>query len=190
MNTQDKNIEWRPVPEYEDHYEVSNVGDIRSIPRKGSHGFPIKGGILIGFINRNGYRLVLLYKDRKRKHNAVHRILAKTFVHNPNPQEFDCVNHIDENTLNNSADNLEWCTHKYNNNYGNRNKRISKAQRNNIRQSKPVLQYTKEGEFVKEWPSVKKIKRQTNMWDGSIQKCCRGEHKTAYGYIWKYKQAI
>lgn len=72
---------------------------------------------------KDGYFYVSLRKDSKLKKNLVHRLLAKAFI--PNPNNYPCINHKDENRSNNSLDNLEWCTYEYNSNYGTRNKRLS-----------------------------------------------------------------
>ena len=67
--------------------------------------------------NGRGYRAVCLYNSEgKMVHKYVHRLVAETFI--PNPNNLPEVNHIDENKANNSVDNLEWCDRKYNNNYG------------------------------------------------------------------------
>lgn len=118
-----------------------------------------------------------------------HRFVAECFL--PNPQNFPCVNHKDENQSNNHVENLEWCDQKYNLNYGTRNKRAgesnSKVQKNNPKRSKKVLQYTKDGKFVKEWLSTNEIQRVLGFSSGNISNCCNGRCKSAYDYIWYYK---
>ena len=93
------------------------------------------------------------------------------------------MNHKDEDKTNNTVDNLEWCTHEYNVNYGTRNKKVAE------KLSKPVLQYTLDGEFVKEYISLMECYRKNGFNCSNISKCCRKlEHyKSAYGYIWRYK---
>lgn len=111
------------------------------------------------------------------------------------------INHKDENRSNNSVNNLEWCSHKYNLNYGNRNSKLSNSLTNNPFFSIPALQYSKTREFLKEFPSIAEAARTVN--NGNIKaavtnilKCCNGvadtqfgtvKRKTAYGYIWKFK---
>lgn len=87
------------------------------------------------------------------------------------------INHKDENRSNNSVNNLEWCSHKYNLNYGNRNSKLSNSLTNNPFFSIPVLQYSKTREFLKEFPSIGVADTQF----GTVKR------KTAYGYIWKFK---
>ena len=104
-----KNEIWKPIPEFEKSYEVSNLGRIRAI-----HGY---GGIPEGYILkthycRKGYELVRLYKDNTLTNTTVHRCVAKAFI--PNPTKKKTVNHIDGNKQNNSLENLEWATYSEN----------------------------------------------------------------------------
>lgn len=112
------------VIDYEDLYEVSNMGRIRSLPRVVPNG---KGGTMIRkskFIGTNiyhpsGYYFVMLIRNKVRKGHAVHRIVAKAFVDNPN--KYNVVNHIDCIKSNNCASNLEWCTPAYNSKHATEN---------------------------------------------------------------------
>lgn len=141
----------------------------------------MKGKILKPTINRWGYYLVCL-NNINRKWVSVHRLVAQTFL--PNPDNLPQVNHIDENKTNNCVDNLEWCSVQYNNTYGDRIKKAVK------KTNKPVEQYTKDGQFVKEYPSAIEAERQTGISSANICTCCKGRLKTAGGYIWKYKNLI
>lgn len=97
---------WKPVKDYEDLYEVSNLGNIRNA----------KGNILKPNLMGNGYARIGLHRKGNAKTVLVHRLVAEAFI--PNPNNYPCVNHKDETRDNNNADNLEWCTYKYNNEYG------------------------------------------------------------------------
>lgn len=116
---------WKPIPGYERIYEASSLGRIRSIDRisvwQRKNGTvvnrPVKGReILPQPDGRKNYHHVNLCKNGKQKICQVHRLIANTFI--PNPNNYPEVNHIDENKTNNAVSNLEWCDHKYNNNYG------------------------------------------------------------------------
>ena len=108
--------EWKDIPGYEGLYEVSNTGFVRNKKRN---------KLLKGFIDRNGYKIVLLsYKGQK--HFSVHRLVAEVFI--PNINNSYQVNHKDEDKTNNNVDNLEWCDCKYNINYGLRTKKVKKKQ--------------------------------------------------------------
>lgn len=122
------------------------------------------------------------------KATLVHRFIAKCFV--PNPNNLPEINHKNEIKTDNRVDNLEWCTAKYNANYGTRNKRSgesrSKVLKNDPRLSKKVYQFTKDGELVKEWVSLNEIYRVLDYSIGNISCCCNGKLKQAYGFVWKY----
>ena len=115
------NEEWRPIEGYEGLYEVSNTGLIRSLDRFVGNRNRIKGKILSINIKKGGYCSVVLSKYGKMKGYQVHRLVAQAFI--PNPDNLPQVNHIDEDKSNNCVDNLEWCTAKYNINYGTRQER-------------------------------------------------------------------
>lgn len=163
---------WKPVVGYEGLYEVSNLGRIRSIFRW-KHYKIIKQRI------EKGYFRIGLWNKGKARWFHVHRLVAMSFI--PNPNNLPQINHIDENPLNNNIKNLEWCTRKYNCNYGTRNKRI--REKNYI----PVLQYTIDGKFVAEYKSIQTAANLINKNSGHISGCCRGKRKSAYGFVWRYK---
>ena len=117
---------WRPIKGYENLYEISSRGRIKSVDRyvKGRYGnlrFQ-KGGIRKTTCNSRGYPAIALCKDGKYKMFNIHRLVAKAFI--PNPDNLPEINHKDENKENNCVDNLEWCTRKYNMNYGTTQYRI------------------------------------------------------------------
>lgn len=99
--------EWRAVPGYEGLYEVSNMGNVRNVRRN---------TLLKLSKNNNEYIRVCLCKNCIRTLLSVHRLVAQAFI--PNPNNLPQVNHKDEDKTNNNVDNLEWCTAKYNINYG------------------------------------------------------------------------
>ena len=99
---------WKEIKGFNGKYYISINGEIYSVPAK---------RILKTCVSNKGYELVCLKSpDGKRKQYTVHRLVALTFV--PNPENLPLVNHKDENKLNNKAENLEWCTYSYNNTYG------------------------------------------------------------------------
>lgn len=170
--------EWRMIPGYEGLYMVSNKGRVKSLNYMG------KGKTVILKLNDCvGYKDVVLSKDGIRKHFKVHRLVAMAFI--PNPNNLPQVNHKDENPLNNCVDNLEWCTQEYNNNYGTRKDRCRKKMLITS-ESKQIAQYTLDGRLVKIWDSMRDIERELGYSSGHICRCCKGQRKTAYGFIWTY----
>ena len=164
---------------YEGLYKVSNLGRILSLNYKNTG----KAELMTPVERKDGYSVVGLWKNRKSKTCLVHRLVAQTFL--PNPDNLPEINHIDENKENNRVENLEWCTSEYNNNYGTRNERAAKANTNG-KCSKKVLQFTLDGIFIREWPSTNECGR-NGFNQTKVSACCRGERKTHKGYIWKYK---
>ena len=135
--------------------------------------------------DKNGYFDVLLCnKVSKRKRFKVHRLVSLAFI--PNPDNLPEVNHKDECKTNNNVSNLEWCSKSYNINYGTRNERCGEKQLNRKDKSRQVKQFKKDGVFIKEYPSIAEVERQTGFYKSNISSCCIGKLKSAYGYIWRY----
>ena len=180
---------------YEGLYKVSNLGKILSLNYKNTG----RAELLNPGNDGGGYLQVCLSKNRKGKMCKVHRIIAETFL--PNPDNLPEINHKDENKTNNfvflnedgSVDkeksNIEWKNHRDNCNHGTRNERIAKANKiahTNGKLSKKVLQFTLDDEFVREWPSASECGR-NGFNQGHVSACCRGEEKTYKGFKWCYK---
>lgn len=173
---------WEPIRGYVGLYEVSNMGRVRSLCWYNTN----KIHILKLKKEKNGYYRVGLTKNGVQTSHLVHRLVAIAFI--PNPNNYPCVNHKDENPSNNCVENLEWCTHSYNTKYGSCIERASNKRKNN-KYSKVVLQYTLENVLLAEYPSTKEAHRQTGINRANIGACCNGypNHATAGGYIWKFK---
>jgi hypothetical protein len=168
---------WKDIKGYEGIYQISNLGRVKSLPRwvrNRSGKYITKEKILAPIKTRKGYLNVHLQS----KGYSVHRLVAKAFI--PNPLNLPQVNHKDENKENNSVNNLEWCTNKYNASYGTRPERISK------KSSKKVNQYSLENTFIKDYSSEIEAAKINNCDGSHIAACCRGKRKTCKGYIWKY----
>ena len=178
---------WRDVVGYEGLYQVSNFGRVKSL--KDNKG--VAREKLLKTAISNGYKIVMLYRNKTRKTYLVHRLVAQAFIENNN--NYPCINHKDECKINNSVENRERCTNKYNSNFGTRNARaskaISKANTNNPKISKQVYQYTKDGELIAVWKSTSECGRNGYNF-GHVASCCRGEIKSHKGYIWSYTPLI
>ena len=172
----DMQEEWRDIKGYENMYQISNMGNVKSLNYKQTG----REKIMKSLVDKDGYLFVCLCKNRKVKPFKVHRLVAQAFISNPN--NYPCVNHKDENKQNNCVSNLEFCTVKYNNIYNGRQKRIAE------KLSKPVLKIDPiSNEIVAEFPSIKEVERQLGYNQGNISKCCKGKHKTCGGFKWRYK---
>lgn len=178
---------WKTIKNYEGLYEVSNLGRVKSLERIDSNKHPIKERLLKCGKVDGGYLAAVLCKNGKHKTFLIHRLVAKAFI--PNPNNLPQVNHKDEDKTNNCVSNLEFCTAKYNNNYGTRTERVAEKQTNG-KKSKPVLKIDPiSNEIVAEFPSVAEVQRQLGFGENAIRHCLKGRTKTSYGYKWKYKEA-
>ena len=160
---------WRDIEGYEGLYQISNKGRVKSLKWG-------KERILRPVIDKHGYMFVYLYNDNARKYFKIHRLVAQAFI--PNIYNLSEVNHKDENKLNNCVENLEWMTHIDNCNYGTRNKRLSRK----------ILQYSKSGEFIREWQGSREVERVLGIDNANIIACCKGKLKSSGGFVWKYKE--
>ena len=129
MNMNTININDFRQTEYEG-YLVNADGDVLSI--KG------KEPILLSPFLRHGYQRVTLFENGKKFNVSVHRLVAIAFIDNPDPNTYTEINHKDENKTKNNVNNLEWCTHLYNLNYGTRNLKHSIAMKKYWKQRKAV----------------------------------------------------
>ena len=172
--------QWKTIDGYE-NYMVSDWGRIMSLNYNGTG----KARIMKPY-NAKAYLVVDLVNGNGRKPKYVHILVAQAFI--PNPNNLPEVNHIDEDGHNNHVGNLEWCTELYNNRYGTRIERAAKSRINHPKRSKPVIQYSLDGELVKEYPSASEVERQLGIRQQSISRCCLGQRSTCHGYIWRYKK--
>ena len=142
--------EWKSIPGYEGLYEVSSYGRVRSVDRyvKYLNGMIHlhKGKMLSPGIRSDGYLQVSLCCNGKYKTISIHRLVAQAFL--PNPYNLPMINHKDEVKTNNSADNLEWCTVKYNSNYKGVLKRRSQRMKENGIYEKIALKMKKYPELI------------------------------------------
>lgn len=188
-------VVWKDVVGWENKYQVSSDGRVRG--RKGE---------LRQWKSELGYCVVSLEKGRKgmdriSKFALVHRLVAMAFI--PNPNNLPQVNHKDENPSNNSASNLEWCTAKYNMNYGEGGKtrhlkidystqaRKDLARINGAKTtSKKIYQITKQGEMIKMYKSIKEASRYTGINPSHISEVANGSkvRRTAGGFVWSFSK--
>lgn len=184
---------WKDIQGYEGLYQVSNLGRVISI-RKNRTNTPVQLKdqpiIMKLSLSSSGYCHVQLYKDGEYKTHNVHRLVANTFI--PNPDKKPEVNHIDANKTNNSVSNLEWVTRMENLHHAASlgltppSPMLGKYGENNPN-SKPILQYDANGCFIKEWDSIMSIARHYSCNNSMISACVNGRVKTSLGYIWKEK---
>ena len=179
---------WVDIEGYEGMYQVSTLGRVRSLDRvvrganamSDSYQINLKGRILKQGMALNGYLFVVLCKDGKHKHATVHRLVAETFI--PNPDNLPEINHKDENKSNNVVSNLEWCDRSYNVNYG------TSLEKRSRKCFKRLEQLTMDGQHVAYYESVAELVRQSNgkYKANNIYMAARGDNESSYGYRWRY----
>ena len=183
---------WKDVPGYEWFYQASNKGNARSVDRyiecRGTMRMQ-NGKMLKPHIGKFGYKQVILY-NKKPKLFKVHRLVAKLFL--PNPNNYPCVNHKDENPSNNKVDNLEWCTYSYNLSYGSKTSRELNTKRiqNCKNAPKKVVQKDLYNNVIREFSSANEASRILNIPNSSIIDCCNQKvRRDSKGYLYTIKSA-
>lgn len=189
--------QWRDIKGFEGFYEVSNLGRVKTKPRKilqhykyNSRIFIVKERILKQH-NLKGYYAVSLWVNNKMYNKQVHRLVALTFIDNPN--NYPVVNHKDGNKLNNRIDNLEWCTYSHNTNEAYRlglnnisEKHIEHMRNLGLKSGKKIAQIDLNGNVVKIYDSGRQASLELGISQGNISQCCNGKRNICKGFKWKY----
>lgn len=167
-------------------YKIGNDGSILSNKRG--------KGYINSFKNANGYMNAVLYNNGKRSTISLHKLIAQAFL--PNPNNYDCINHKDENPLNNyvhvnpdgsinhEKSNLEWCSRSYNRTYGTCEEKRKKTMSATL----AVAQYDLEGHLLNVFSNCREAARYLNLDQRasfSISRCALGFTKISHGYVWK-----
>ena len=175
---------WKDIEGYENLYQVSNMGNVKSLDRIDSMGRHVKGGLMSLTPVKDGYLQASLSKDGDNKKYKVHRLVCKAFI--PNPENKSEIDHINGDKTDNRVENLRWCTHKENMN----NPLILDIFKHRVGVkngfSKSVIQFTKDNELIRKWDCIADIKRELGIEVSNISYCCSGKRKTAGGFRWKY----
>lgn len=166
---------WKDILGYEGLYQASNLGRIKSIRKN----------IILKPCLPNGYVQVRLSKNGIITNLYVHRLVWEAF-NGKIPEEMQ-VNHINEVKNDNRLINLNLMSRTENLNWG--TCQIRRSIKNiNGKKSKVIYQFDLYNKLIKEWPSIMEIKRKLSYSTGNIYLCCKNNRKSAYGYIWKFKE--
>ena len=196
---------------YEGLYQISNLGNVKSFKS-------VSKNKILKPVYRKGYATVTLRKNRMSKLQSIHRLMATAFI--PNPDNLSDVNHKDGNKLNNSLDNLEWCTHLENMKHAFKTGLVNRKPLNNEQKLKvskgtreamcrpevkeKMQQLAKEKTGVKSarhkevinldtgevFISVREASKFYKIHESNLASCCRGKQKLAGGYHWKYVKEV
>ena len=161
---------WKDIAEYEGFYQVSNRGNVRSVDRRGLQGYGRRERMLKPGYTSRGYLQVNLTKNGKSKTRTVHRLVAETFI--PNPENSLQVSHIDKIKDNNNVENLEWYSSKYNKRYGARSKRFGEKVRAVNAETGEVLTFNSTQEAGRNGYSY-----------GGVAAACRGDYRASTGKL-------
>ena len=191
-NQQPRNEIYKDIAGYEGYYQISNYGNVKSLKRKVNSPYAtrtVNEKILKQRIDKYGYWTIVLRKFNKDKHFTVHRLVAMAFVENPN--NFPCINHKDENKLNNYYENLEWCTVNYNNKYNLRQEKINNKLRNNAAKgkcnNKKIKQINLSTNEIYTYDSLRDMNRKTGGQRYTVKLICEGLRTKLYrNSIWKF----
>lgn len=181
---------WKDIKGYESHYQVSNLGRIKSLYFKNKYGVIHREKILKTGFNKKYYH-VILSNEGETKMFYVHRLVAEAFI--PNPENKPQINHIDGNKTNNNVNNLEWCTpsHNVKEAYKIGLIKIKKGSDNYhfnkpSKRRKKVGQYDKNNNLIRIWDCAGLVEKELNISANNIRECCRNNRLKAGNYIWKY----
>lgn len=169
---------WKDVKDYENLYQVSNLGRVKRILFVNNIIIKQKEVIIKQNINKRNRCIAHLYKNNKRKAISVHRLVANAFIENPNnlPQ----VNHIDGNPKNNKVSNLEWCSASYNCKHAYIND-LTKLKEYNKSKMKPIIRSDD-----KIYNNAYDASKDLNVSVCSIRDCLKNRIKTCKGFTFKY----
>lgn len=181
---------WKDIKNYENWYQVSNYGRIRSIDRlvntsiKHNEYCLKKGKLLKLNEKRNGYLTVDLTKNSNKKTISVHRLVAETFI--PNIENKEQVNHINANKKDNRVENLEWVTAEENRNHAKENNLYISKRKQKVRCKQTNMIFESSYE-AGEWVNKTKFKYSKNTKNiaNKIRCCVNGYQKKAYDYTWE-----
>lgn len=179
---------WKDIPEFNGLYQVSSFGRFRGVTRVvqfGNQRRTVVGKILRAFPKKEGYLKISFLKNTR----YAHRVVAEVFIDNPN--DLKQVNHKNGNKTDNRVENLEWISssdnHKHAYSVLGRKCYAAGKFGAESKRSKPILQYSIIGSFVKEFSCAAEASREVGIGESNIRQCVRGVTKTAKGFIWKSK---
>ena len=194
--------EWKIIEDFP-NYMVSNMGRVKSLRKKIIYQTNNRWGkckcekiyeekILKNYLSKRGYYVVNLSQNSKSTQFKIHKLVATAFI--PNPENKPQIDHINTDRTDNRVENLRWVSNKEN-----MNNPITKQKcsiNNNMKNkfgkehpnSKPILQFTIEGNFIRKWDCTKQVEKELGINRCSICSCLKGRYETSGGYKWGYEK--
>ena len=184
---------WKDVSGYEGYYQVSNLGRVKSLDRwityRDGRKYFYRSKIKSQAKYRGGYLFVSLKVNRHQFSAKVHRLVAQAFI--PNPENKPQVNHKNGIRTDNRVENLEWVTCSENHLHAfrvlGRNPTCLGVTGKNHPSSRPILQYSLNGKFIKEHESATYASKELGISLSSLCRAVKMKYKTSGGYVWKLK---
>ena len=180
---------WKDISNYEGLYQISNYGRVKSLSKYKSRTVII----LKAHKNKDSRYDIKLYKDGKKKGFYVHRLVAETFIPNPeNKPEVNHINPVTKDLCDNRVCNLEWCTSKENSLWmmkcGNMYQPCLGKFGKEHHVSKPIIQLSNNGDFIKRWENAREINRELGIDFRYVSRCCKHNCKTAHNFIFIFEE--
>lgn len=180
---------WKIIPRLNSNYAVSNYGRVKSLSRSIHQEYRNRTTTTQTRILRltktpYGYLSCRPLVDGKLGNEIVHRLVAEAFI--PNPDKFPVINHKDENKMNNVVSNLEWCTRKYNSNYGTcQERRAASLSKAMAEKSEIINQYDLEGNYIQSFQGKRDIIKAGLRYE-TVRRCCNHKQKTSEGFVYRF----
>lgn len=164
---------WKRITGFED-YMVSDYGNIKSYKKN-------REGCVLAKNKRGQYDSVVLIGDDKRQRASIHRLVADAFI--PNPHNLPFINHKNGDKKDNRVDNLEWCSPSQNTQHY-----YNVLKKGKLLKDQAVIQYTKNGKYIRSWDSVREASEETGCTIDNIVHSCkrRNRRKTTNGFLWRF----
>lgn len=172
---------WKDIKDYEGLYQVSNLGNVKSLKFRNKMTIFERERLLTPK-NNKGYLRVRLSKNNKQRTYSIHRLVANSFI--PNNENKPCVNHINGNKKDNRPENLEWCSYSENEQHS--RKVLGKIPINR----KKVNKYDLNGNFIAQYNSIAEASESIGRSYSLISSCCNKHIKKAYGYKWEFAKEV
>ena len=180
--------DWKDIEGYEGHYQISNLGNVKSLYHKNKCGIIYREKILKPVFNGKNYQISLCSGGNVKIY-LIHRLVAKAFLGKSDL----LVDHIDGNKLNNNINNLEYVTPRENTIRAYKSNLINIPKgKNNYNYGKPskkrkrIGQYDDNENLIKVWDYADMITKELNINASNIRSCCRNKRNKAGGFVWKY----